>query len=172
MTKRVLRKQVSEKMKIYFMGVLFIVLTIGIINACNIWQGEAVKKDFYNHIPAIQVYQSNSLLGDNILISTRNIEKPLGIGSFSTEAKGEDIKSYYETELIKSGWEKGIDKNGTDYHTTNGKNKELFNYSKEGYVVRFTFWSPMDKPIKDIVFRIEDRRYSITIYKIESKTTV
>ena len=41
MTKRVLRKQVSEKMKIYFMGVLFIVLTIGIINACNIWQGEA-----------------------------------------------------------------------------------------------------------------------------------
>ena len=48
MTKRVLRKQVSEKMKIYFMGVLFIVLTIGIINACNIWQGEAVKKDFYN----------------------------------------------------------------------------------------------------------------------------
>lgn len=44
MTKRVLRKQVSEKMKIYFMGVLFIVLTIGIINACNIWQGEAVKK--------------------------------------------------------------------------------------------------------------------------------
>lgn len=105
-------------------------------------------------------------------ISTRNIEKPLGIGSFSTEAKGEDIKSYYETELIKSGWEKGIDKNGTDYHTTNGKNKELFNYSKEGYVVRFTFWSPMDKPIKDIVFRIEDRRYSITIYKIESKTTV
>ena len=158
MTKRVLRKQVSEKMKIYFMGVLFIVLTIGIINACNIWQGEAVKKDFYNHIPAIQVYQSNGLLGDNILIST--------------EAKGEDIKSYYETELIKSGWEKGIDKNGTDYHTTNGKNKELFNYSKEGYVVRFTFWSPMDKPIKDIVFRIEDRRYSITIYKIESKTTV
>ena len=158
MTKRVLRKQVSEKMKIYFMGVLFIVLTIGIINACNIWQGEAVKKDFYNHIPAIQVYQSNGLLGDNILIST--------------EAKGEDIKSYYETELIKSGWEKGIDKNGTDYHTTNGKNKELFNYSKEGYVMRFTFWSPMDKPIKDIVFRIEDRRYSITIYKIESKTTV
>ena len=69
MTKRVLRKQVSEKMKIYFMGVLFIVLTIGIINACNIWQGEAVKKDFYNHIPAIQVYQSNGLLGDNILIS-------------------------------------------------------------------------------------------------------
>ena len=159
MTKRVLRKQVSEKMKIYFMGVLFIVLTIGIINACNIWQGEEVKKDFYNHIPAIQVYQSNNgLLGDNILIST--------------EAKGEDIKSYYETELIKSGWEKGIDKNGTDYHTTNGKNKELFNYSKDGYVVRFTFWSPMDKPIKDIVFRIEDRRYSITIYKIESKTTV
>ena len=158
MTKRVLRKQVSEKMKIYFMGVLFIVLTIGIINACNIWQGEEVKKDFYNHIPAIQVYQSNGLLGDNILIST--------------EAKGEDIKSYYETELIKSGWEKGIDKNGTDYHTTNGKNKELFNYSKDGYVVRFTFWSPMDKPIKDIVFRIEDRRYSITIYKIESKTTV
>lgn len=46
MTKRVLRKQVSEKMKIYFMGVLFIVLTIGIINACNIWQGEAVKKRF------------------------------------------------------------------------------------------------------------------------------
>ena len=138
MTKRVLRKQVSEKMKIYFMGVLFIVLTIGIINACNIWQGEEVKKDFYNHIPAIQVYQSNGLLGDNILISTRNIEKPLGIGSFSTEAKGEDIKSY----------------------------------SKDGYVVRFTFWSPMDKPIKDIVFRIEDRRYSITIYKIESKTTV
>lgn len=46
MTKRVLRKQVSEKMKIYFMGVLFIVLTIGIINACNIWQGEAVKKIF------------------------------------------------------------------------------------------------------------------------------
>lgn len=136
MTKRVLRKQVSEKMKIYFMGVLFIVLTIGIINACNIWQGEEVKKDFYNHIPAIQVYQSNNgLLGDNILISTRNIEKPLGIGSFSTEAKGEDIKSYYETELIKSGWEKGIDKNGTDYHTTNGKNKELFNYSKDGYVV-------------------------------------
>ena len=115
MTKRVLRKQVSEKMKIYFMGVLFIVLTIGIINACNIWQGEEVKKDFYNHIPAIQVYQrNNGLLGDNILISTRNIEKPLGIGSFSTEAKGEDIKSYYETELIISGWEKGIDKNGTD----------------------------------------------------------
>lgn len=46
MTKRVLRKQVSEKMKIYFMGVLFIVLTIGIINACNIWQGEEVKKRF------------------------------------------------------------------------------------------------------------------------------
>ena len=46
MTKRVLRKQVSEKMKIYFMGVLFIVLTIGIINACNIWQGEEVKEDF------------------------------------------------------------------------------------------------------------------------------
>ena len=72
MTKRVLRKQVSEKMKIYFMGVLFIVLTIGIINACNIWQGEAVKKDFYNHIPAIQVYQSNGLLGDNILF----LQKP------------------------------------------------------------------------------------------------
>lgn len=72
MTKRVLQKQVSEKMKIYFMGVLFIVLTIGIINACNIWQGEEVKKDFYNHIPAIQVYQrNNGLLGDNILISLR-----------------------------------------------------------------------------------------------------
>lgn len=90
------------------------------------------KKDFYNHIPAIQVYQSNGLLGDNILISTRNIEKPLGIGSFSTEAKGEDIKSYYETELIKSGWEKGIDKNGTDYHTTNGKIKNYLIIVKRG----------------------------------------
>lgn len=101
MTKRVLRKQVSEKMKIYFMGVLFIVLTIGIINACNIWQGEAVKKDFYNHIPAIQVYQSNGLLGDNILISTRNIEKPLGIGSFLQKPKAKILKVIMRLNLLK-----------------------------------------------------------------------
>ena len=70
MTKRVLRKQVSEKMKIYFMGVLFIVLTIGIINAVSYTHlggktGAAIawQATTFNYLTNEQKKQKEALIG-------------------------------------------------------------------------------------------------------------
>lgn len=63
-----------------------------------------VRQDLYEHIPDIYIYGTDTLLCDELIISSRTSDRAFSFQSFILTAKGNVIKEYYTEQLLERGW--------------------------------------------------------------------
>ena len=128
---------------------------------------EMGKKELYNNIPAINVYNSELSLRDSLVIDGRAPTVIMGMGSFLINDNGRTIKNYYQSKLEKLGWyEDGYkvlkDRNGIHY-------ADRFFFTKGEYTFVIMITPPLKEydnhNINEVYLKIHRPRYNITIGK-------
>ena len=126
-----------------------------------------VRQDLYEHIPDIYIYGTDTLLCDELIISSRTSDRAFSFQSFILTAKGNVIKEYYTEQLLERGWIKGKNEKGEDFYF-HADHYEEFRFYKDGYRLNLSFDIPLDQdPDKLIWGTKEERRYGITMARIE-----
>ena len=125
-----------------------------------------VRQDLYEHIPDIYIYGTDTLLCDELIISSRTSDRAFSFRSFILTAKGNVIKEYYTEQLLQRGWIKGKNEKGEDFHFHTDRYDE-FRFYKDGYTLDVFFDIPLDQDPDKLIWGDKRERYVITMTKTE-----
>ena len=125
-----------------------------------------VRQDLYEHIPDIYIYGTDTLLCDELIISSRTSDRAFSFQSFILTAKGNVIKEYYTEQLLQRGWIKGKNEKGEDFHFHTDRYDE-FRFYKDGYTLDVFFDIPLDQDPDKLIWGDKRERYVITMTKTE-----
>ena len=125
-----------------------------------------VRQDLYEHIPDIYIYGTDTLLCDELIISSRTSDRAFSFRSFVLTAKGNVIKEYYTEQLLQRGWIKGKNEKGEDFHFHTDRYDE-FRFYKDGYTLDVFFDIPLDQDPDKLIWEDKRERYVITMTKTE-----
>ena len=125
-----------------------------------------VRQDLYEHIPDIYIYGTDTLLCDELIISSRTSDRAFSFQSFILTAKGNVIKEYYTKQLLQKGWIKGKNEKGEDFHFHTDRYDE-FRFYKDGYTLDVFFDIPLDQDPDKLIWGDQRKRYVITMTKTE-----
>ena len=165
--KDILLKNVLKCIPRLVVGIVVIILMADIGSSGIEYFSRSVRQDLYEHIPDIYIYGTDTLLCDELIISSRTSDRAFSFRSFVLTAKGNVIKEYYTKQLLQKGWIKGKNEKGEDFHFHTDRYDE-FRFYKDGYTLDVFFDIPLDQdPDKIIWGTKEERRYGITMARIE-----
>ena len=125
-----------------------------------------VRQDLYEHIPDIYIYGTDTLLCDELIISSRTSDRAFSFQSFILTAKGNVIKEYYTEQLLGRGWIKGKNEKGEDFYFHTDRYDE-FRFYKDGYTLDVSFDIPLDQDPDKLIWVDKRERYVITMTKTE-----
>lgn len=125
-----------------------------------------VRQDLYEHIPDIYIYGTDTLLCDELIISSRTSDRAFSFQSFILTAKGNVIKEYYTEQLLERGWIKGKNEKGEDFYFHADRYDE-FRFYKDGYRLNLSFDIPLDQDPDGLIWGDKRRLYGITMAKTE-----
>ena len=125
-----------------------------------------VRQDLYEHIPDIYIYGTDTLLCDELIISSRTSDRAFSFQSFILTAKGNVIKEYYTEQLLERGWIKGKNEKGEDFYIRT-EDRDKFCFYKDGYRLNLSFGIPLDQDPDKLIWGDKRERYVITMTKTE-----
>ena len=125
-----------------------------------------VRQDLYEHIPDIYIYGTDTLLCDELIISSRTSDRAFSSEAFVLTAKGNVIKEYYTEQLLQRGWIKGKNEKGEDFYFHTDRCDE-FRFYKDGYTLDLSFDIPLDQDPDGLIWGDKRRLYGITMARIE-----
>lgn len=125
-----------------------------------------VRQDLYEHIPDIYIYGTDTLLCDELIISSRTSDRAFSFQSFILTAKENVIKEYYTEQLLQRGWIKGKNEKGEDFYIRTDHYDE-FRFYKDGYTLDVSFDIPLDQDPDKLIWGDKRERYVITMTKTE-----
>ena len=124
-----------------------------------------VRQDLYEHIPDIYIYGTDTLLCDELTISSRTSDRAFSSEAFVLTAKGNVIKEYYTEQLLQRGWIKGKNEKGEDFYIRTDHYDE-FRFYKDGYTLDVSFDIPLDQDPDKRIWGDKRERYVITMTKM------
>ena len=147
-------------------GIVVIILMADIGSSGIEYFSRSVRQDLYEHIPDIYIYGTDTLLCDELIISSRTSDRAFSFQSFILTAKGNVIKEYYTEQLLERGWIKGKNEKGEDFHFHADRYDE-FRFYKDGYRLNLSFDIPLDQDPDGLIWGDKRRLYGITMARIE-----
>ena len=147
-------------------GIVVIILMADIGSSGIEYFSRSVRQDLYEHIPDIHIYGTDTLLCDELIISSRTSDRAFSFQSFILTAKGNVIKEYYTKQLLQKGWIKGKNEKGEDFHFHTDRYDE-FRFYKDGYTLDVFFDIPLDQDPDGLIWGDKRRLYGITMARIE-----
>ena len=147
-------------------GIVVIILMADIGSSGIEYFSRSVRQDLYEHIPDIYIYGTDTLLCDELIISSRTSDRAFSFRSFVLTAKGNVIKEYYTEQLLQRGWIKGKNAKGEDFHIRT-EDRDKFCFYKDGYRLNLSFSIPLDQDPDKLIWGDTRRRYMITMAKTE-----
>lgn len=147
-------------------GIVVIILMADIGSSGVKYFSRSVRQDLYEHIPDIYIYGTDTLLCDELTISSRTSDRAFSFRSFVLTAKGNVIKEYYTEQLLQKGWIKGKNEKGEDFHFHTDRYDE-FRFYKDGYTLDVFFDIPLDQDPNKLIWGDKRERYVITMTKTE-----
>lgn len=125
-----------------------------------------VRQDLYEHIPDIYIYGTDTLLCDELIISSRTSDRAFSFQSFILTTRGNIVKEYYTEQLLERGWIKGKNEKGEDFYFHADRYDE-FRFYKDGYTLDVFFDIPLDQDPDKLIWGDKRERYVITMTKTE-----
>ena len=125
-----------------------------------------VRQDLYEHIPDIYIYGTDTLLCDELIISSRTSDRAFSFQSFILTTRGNIVKEYYTEQLLERGWIKGKNEKGEDFYFHTDRYDE-FRFYKDGYRLNLSFDIPLDQDPDGLIWGDKRRLYGITMARIE-----
>ena len=147
-------------------GIVVIILMADIGSSGIEYFSRSVRQDLYEHIPDIYIYGTDTLLCDELIISSRTSDRAFSFQSFILTAKGNVIKEYYTKQLLQRGWIKGKNEKGEDFYFHADRYEE-FRFYKDGYRLNLSFDIPLDQDPDGLIWGDKRRLYGITMARIE-----
>ena len=147
-------------------GIVVIILMADIGSSGVKYFSRSVRQDLYEHIPDIHIYGTDTLLCDELIISSRTSDRAFSFQSFILTAKGNVIKEYYTKQLLQRGWIKGKNEKGEDFYFHADRYEE-FRFYKDGYRLNLSFDIPLDQDPDGLIWGDKRRLYGITMARIE-----
>ena len=147
-------------------GIVVIILMADIGSSGVEYFSRSVRQDLYEHIPDIYIYGTDTLLCDELIISSRTSDRAFSFQSFILTAKGNVIKEYYTEQLLERGWIKGKNEKGEDFYFHADRYDE-FRFYKDGYRLNLSFDIPLDQDPDGLIWGDKRRLYGITMARIE-----
>ena len=147
-------------------GIVVIILMADIGSSGIEYFSRSVRQDLYEHIPDIYIYGTDTLLCDELIISSRTSDRAFSFQSFILTAKGNVIKEYYTEQLLERGWIKGKNEKGEDFYFHADRYEE-FRFYKDGYRLNLSFDIPLDQDPDKLIWGDQRKRYVITMTKTE-----
>ena len=147
-------------------GIVVTILMADIGSSGIEYFSRSVRQDLYEHIPDIYIYGTDTLLCDELIISSRTSDRAFSFQSFILTAKGNVIKEYYTEQLLQRGWIKGKNEKGEDFHFHTDRYDE-FRFYKDGYTLDVFFDIPLDQDPDGLIWGDKRRLYGITMARIE-----
>ena len=147
-------------------GIVVIILMADIGSSGVKYFSRSVRQDLYEHIPDIYIYGTDTLLCDELIISSRTSDRAFSFQSFILTAKGNVIKEYYTEQLLQRGWIKGKNEKGEDFYFHADRYDE-FRFYKDGYRLNLSFDIPLDQDPDGLIWGDKRRLYGITMARIE-----
>ena len=147
-------------------GIVVTILMADIGSSGIEYFSRSVRQDLYEHIPDIHIYGTDTLLCDELIISSRTSDRAFSFQSFILTAKGNVIKEYYTEQLLQRGWIKGKNEKGEDFHFHTDRYDE-FRFYKDGYRLNLSFDIPLDQDPDGLIWGDKRRLYGITMARIE-----
>ena len=147
-------------------GIVVIILMADIGSSGIEYFSRSVRQDLYEHIPDIYIYGTDTLLCDELIISSRTSDRAFSFQSFILTAKGNVIKEYYTEQLLERGWIKGKNEKGEDFYFHADRYDE-FRFYKDGYRLNLSFDIPLDQDPDGLIWGDKRRLYGITMARIE-----
>ena len=147
-------------------GIVVIILMADIGSSGIEYFSRSVRQDLYEHIPDIYIYGTDTLLCDELIISSRTSDRAFSFQSFILTAKGNVIKEYYTEQLLERGWIKGKNEKGEDFYFHADRYDE-FRFYKDGYTLDVFFDIPLDQDPDKLIWGDKRERYVITMTKTE-----
>ena len=147
-------------------GIVVIILMADIGSSGIEYFSRPVRQDLYEHIPDIYIYGTDTLLCDELTISSRTSDRAFSFQSFILTAKGNVIKEYYTEQLLERGWIKGKNEKGEDFYFHADRYDE-FRFYKDGYTLDVFFDIPLDQDPDKLIWGDQRKRYVITMTKTE-----
>ena len=164
--KDILLKNVLKCIPRLAMGVIIIGFIAEVCGSGIEYFSRPVRQDLYEHIPDIYIYGTDTLLCDELTISSRTSDRAFSFRSFVLTAKGNVIKEYYTEQLLQKGWIKGKNEKGEDFHFHTDRYDE-FRFYKDGYTLDVFFDIPLDQDPNKLIWGDKRERYVITMTKTE-----
>ena len=164
--KDILLKNVLKCIPRLAMGVIIIGFIAEVCASGIEYFSRPVRQDLYEHIPDIYIYGTDTLLCDELTISSRTSDRAFSFRSFVLTAKGNVIKEYYTEQLLQRGWIKGKNEKGEDFHFHTDRYDE-FRFYKDGYTLDVFFDIPLDQDPDKLIWGDKRERYVITMTKTE-----
>ena len=147
-------------------GIVVTILMADIGSSGIEYFSRSVRQDLYEHIPDIYIYGTDTLLCDELIISSRTSDRAFSFQSFILTAKGNVIKEYYTEQLLERGWIKGKNEKGEDFYFHADRYDE-FRFYKDGYRLNLSFDIPLDQDPDGLIWGDKRRLYGITMARIE-----
>ena len=147
-------------------GIVVIILMADIGSSGVKYFSRSVRQDLYEHIPDIYIYGTDTLLCDELIISSRTSDRAFSFRSFVLTAKGNVIKEYYTEQLLQRGWIKGKNEKGEDFYF-HADHYDEFRFYKDGYRLNLSFDIPLDQDPDELIWGDTRRLYGITMARIE-----
>ena len=147
-------------------GIVVIILMADIGSSGIEYFSRSVRQDLYEHIPDIYIYGTDTLLCDELTISSRTSDRAFSFRSFVLTAKGNVIKEYYTEQLLERGWIKGKNEKGEDFYFHADRYDE-FRFYKDGDRLNLSFDIPLDQDPDGLIWGDKRRLYGITMARIE-----
>ena len=164
--KDILLKNVLKCISRLAMGVIIIGFIAEVCASGIEYFSRPVRQDLYEHIPDIYIYGTDTLLCDELIISSRTSDRAFSFQSFILTAKGNVIKEYYTEQLLERGWIKGKNEKGEDFYFHADRYDE-FRFYKDGYRLNLSFDIPLDQDPDGLIWGDKRRLYGITMARIE-----
>ena len=164
--KDILLKNVLKCISRLAMGVIIIGFIAEVCASGIEYFSRPVRQDLYEHIPDIYIYGTDTLLCDELIISSRTSDRAFSFQSFILTAKGNVIKEYYTEQLLERGWIKGKNEKGEDFHFHTDRYDE-FRFYKDGYTLDVFFDIPLDQDPDKLIWGDKRELYVITMARIE-----
>ena len=164
--KDILLKNVLKCIPRLAMGVIIIGFIAEVCGSGIEYFSRPVRQDLYEHIPDIYIYGTDTLLCDELIISSRTSDRAFSFQSFILTTRGNIVKEYYTEQLLERGWIKGKNEKGEDFYFHTDRYDE-FRFYKDGYRLNLSFDIPLDQDPDGLIWGDKRRLYGITMARIE-----
>ena len=164
--KDILLKNVLKCIPRLAMGVIIIGFIAEVCGSGIEYFSRPVRQDLYEHIPDIYIYGTDTLLCDELTISSRTSDRAFSFRSFVLTAKGNVIKEYYTEQQLQRGWIKGKNEKGEDFYIRT-EDRDKFCFYKDGYRLNLSFGIPLDQDPDKLIWGGQRKLYVITMAKTE-----